>query len=137
MRMGQRGFSRLPVVTYEDPRRVVGMIRQEEIIRAYNLALTRRSELQHRAKRSQLRIDDETEFVDMVLHSSDRAVGKTIEEIGPELPQECILISIRRGGKMLIPHGNTVFQHGDDITAFVASKDFEALHACLKHQVQV
>ena len=132
MRMGQRGFSRLPVVTHDDPRHVVGLIRQEEIIRSYNMALTRRAELLHRAKRTQIRIDDETEFVDIVLHKKDKAIGKTIEEIGTQLPQDCILISIRRKGKTLIPHGNTVFQTGDDIMAFVASKDFNRLYNCLK-----
>lgn len=98
------------------------------------MALTRRSELLHRAKRSQIQIDNETEFVNLVLDSTDGAVGKTIREIGPELPFECILISIRRNGKTLIPHGSTVFESGDDITAFVASKDFDALHACLKNE---
>lgn len=132
IRMGQRGFSRLPVVTHEDSRRVVGMIRQEEIIRSYNMALMRRSELVHRAKRSQIQIDDETEFLNIVLQRQDSAVGKTIEDIGPTLPRECILISIRREGKTLIPHGNTTFQSGDEITAFVASKDFDALQRCLK-----
>lgn len=132
VRMGQRGFSRLPVVSHDDPRRVVGLIRQDEIVRSYNLALTRRAELLHRAKRSQIQSDNDTEFVDIVLDSADGAVGKTVQEISPKLPHDCILISIRRSGKTLIPHGSTTFQSGDDVTAFVTSNDFNLLYNCLK-----
>jgi len=131
-RMGVRGFGRLPVVARSDPRHVVGLVRRQDIVRAYNIALTRRAELQHRAKRAQLRNVDNTEFVDLVLSPADRAVGKTIQQIGADLPRECILISIRRGGKVLIPHGNTVLQSGDDVTAFIASQDFEQLRHCLQ-----
>ena len=131
-RMGVRGFGRLPVVSREDPNRVVGLIRREDIIRAYNMALARRAELQHRAKRVQLRNLDGTEFVDITLEADDRAVGKTIQEIASRLPKDSILISIRRDGKVMIPHGNTVLQPGDRITAFVRTNDTGTLFRCLK-----
>jgi short subunit fatty acids transporter len=48
------------------------------------------------------------------------------------LPDDCILISVRRGSRVLIPHGNTVFQPGDHITAFIRTRDSEMLHHCLR-----
>jgi len=131
-RMGIRGYGRLPVVAREDPTHVLGVIRREEVIRAYNMALARRAELQHRAKRAQLRNIDGTEFVDITLGEQDTAVGKRLVELAPLLPQDSIIISIRRDGRMLIPHGQTVFQAGDSITAFVRTSDVEQLFNALK-----
>lgn len=131
-RMGTRGLGRLPVVDPRDPDRLVGLIRRSDIIRAYNLALARRAELQHRAKRMQLRNIDGTEFVDITLDADSPVVGKTVQEVAASLPRECILVSIRRQGKMLIPHGHNVFQPGDRITAFTRSSDAEALRQCLQ-----
>lgn len=130
--MGVRGLGRLPVVAPDAPNKLLGLIRREDIARAYNIALARRAELQHRTKRAQLRNIDDTEFVDLVLKPEDRAVGKTLQQISATLPQDCILISVRRQGKILIPHGNTTFQEGDDITAFVSCKDYGKLRHCLQ-----
>jgi CIC family chloride channel protein len=41
-RMGPRDLSRLPVVSREDQRRLLGVIRRNDLVRAYNLALARR-----------------------------------------------------------------------------------------------
>lgn len=131
-RMGVRGIGRMPVVSRTDSRHVLGLLRRDDIVRAYNTALTRRAELDHRAKRAQLRNLDDTEFVDLVLSQGDKAVGKTIQEVGPTLPAECILIRIRREGKTVIPHGSTVFLQGDDLTAFINSRDYEKLYTSLK-----
>jgi CIC family chloride channel protein len=130
-RMSRRGLGNLPVVARDDPNRLLGLIRQPDIIRAYHLGLSRRAELQHRAKRIQLRNLDGTEFIDMHLSENDAVVGKTVQEIASVAPSECIFISIRREGQVLIPHGNTVFQPGDQLTVFVRSKDVAILQHCL------
>ncbi len=132
MRMARRGLGHLPVVSRDDPHHLLGLIRRADIIRAYNLALTRRAELQHRARRMQIRNLDGTEFVDLTLTPDDRAVNKTVEEVACMMPYECILISVRRDGRVLIPHGDTLFEAGDHITAFIRSRDAEALHTCLR-----
>jgi CIC family chloride channel protein len=130
-RMSRRGLGNLPVIARDDPTRLLGLIRQPDIIRAYHLGLSRRAELQHRAKRIQLRNLDGTEFIDVRIGANDAVVGKTVQEIASLAPHECIFISIRRDGQVLIPHGNTVFQPGDQLTAFVRSKDVAILQRCL------
>jgi len=134
-RMGIRGIGRLPVVAKDDPEALIGWIRRDDIIRAYNMAITRRAELQHRTKRMQLRNLDSTEFVEIELKKGDQAVEKTILEVAPKLPKECILVSIRRNGKMMIPHGDTKLQIGDRITAFVAVRDAESVQKCLRKSI--
>ncbi|MEZ4557445.1 MAG: CBS domain-containing protein [Caldilineaceae bacterium] len=122
-RMGTRGFGRMPVVDDKDPNRLLGIVKRHDIIRAYNIALARRAELQHRAKRMRIRNIDGTEFMEIRLEEGDRAVGHTVQEVARQLPRDCILVSIRRRGRMLIPHGDTVFQVGDGITAFVNTRE--------------
>jgi CIC family chloride channel protein len=131
-RMGRRGLGRLPVVSRSDPNHLLGLIRRADIIRAYNLALSRRAELQHRTRRIQLRNLDGTEFVDLTLQMGDKVIGQTVQDIADAMPNECLLISIRRNGRVFIPHGDTIFQPGDHITAFIQNKDTEALYNCLR-----
>ncbi len=135
-KMSRNGFGRLPVVSRDDPKHLIGLVQRRDVIEAYNLALTKRAEIQHRTKRMQIRNIDGTEFVDLTLDDNSIATGKKIEEIGENLPNDCILISIRRNGQVLIPHGQTKFLSGDQITAFVQSKDVEKLYQCLHNAEQ-
>jgi CIC family chloride channel protein len=130
-RMAPRGLGRLPVVARDAPNRLLGMLRRADIIRAYNVALSRRAKLQHQTQRMRLRHLDGTEFVDLTLKTDDKAVGRSVQEISGTMPESCILISIRRDGRLLIPHGDSIFQPGDHITAFIRNKDTEALYHCL------
>lgn len=131
-RMGTRGLGRMPVVADEDPNRLLGIIRRADIIRAYDIALSRRAELQHRTKRMRLRNIDGTEFADIILQHGDWAVGRKLQEVAKQLPHECILVSVRRGGRVLIPHGDTVFRTGDTVSAFASNRELESVHTCLR-----
>ncbi|NQU30342.1 MAG: TrkA C-terminal domain-containing protein, partial [Anaerolineae bacterium] len=104
---------------------------RRDIVEAYKLALTKRAEIQHRTKRMQMRNIDGTEFVELTLEDNSRAIGKKVKEIAKNLPNDCILISIRRSGQVLIPHGQTIFETGDQITAFTQSKDVEKIYQYL------
>lgn len=135
-RMSTRGLGRLPVVSRDNPRLMLGMVRREEVIHAYQVALTRRAELQHRTKRMALRNIDGTEFVEVHLQPGDWAVGQTVRQLADKMPNECILVAIRRQGQMLIPHGDDVFQVDDEITAFVRSTDAPGLLSCLRSETR-
>ncbi len=136
-RMGIRGLGRLPVVSREDPGKLVGVIRRRDVIQAYHVALTRRAELQHRAARMKLRNLNDTEFIELLLTGESPLIGKMLFEIAPSLPDECILVSIRRGDAVIIPHGDTVFRHNDQVTAFVHSRDVQALKHCVVYGQEV
>jgi CIC family chloride channel protein len=131
-RMSPRGLGRLPVVSREDPHRLVGMVRRADVIRAYNVALARRSELAHRARRMQRRHVDGTEFVEVHLNEGDKAVGRTVGQVAGQMPDDCILVSVHRDGGTIIPHGDTTFRAGDRVTAFIRSEDATRLFDCMK-----
>ncbi len=129
--LSSRGLGRLPVVARENPYQLLGMVKRRDIIRAYDLALLRRDEIQDRTQRIQaLEQKDGTEFVEIFLTDGDIAVGKSVQEISPKLPEDCVLISIERNGRVIIPHGSTVFDVEDRLTAYTRVCDAEHLFAC-------
>jgi CIC family chloride channel protein len=130
-KMSRHGFGRLPVVSREDPQHLVGLVQRRDVIEAYNLGLTKRAEIQHRTMRMKMRNIDGTEFVDLTIDDDSVAIGKKIAELAEKLPNDCIFVSIRRNGKVLIPHGENQLLSGDQVTAFVQSKDVEKLYECL------
>ncbi|MGC8839714.1 MAG: TrkA C-terminal domain-containing protein, partial [Anaerolineae bacterium] len=116
-RMGVRDIGQLPVVSREDPRRLVGWIRRNDIVRAYNIAIARRVELQHRADRLRLGRVTGAEFVELVVNHGGPVAGRAIKDL--DLPKECVLVSIHRGRGLVLPHGDTVLQPGDKVVALV------------------
>jgi len=132
-RMSARGLGRMPVVDRENAYNLLGMIRRADIIRAYDMALSRRDEMKDRTERiQQLQQVDGTEFVEIFLNEGDPVIGRTLQDVAPDLPYECVLISIERDGRVIIPHGDTIFREGDHITAYTRHKDsaklFSKLH---------
>jgi CIC family chloride channel protein len=135
-RMGTRGLGRLPVVPRDEDGQLLGMIRRGDIIRAYNIALARRGEMRHRAARMQMENKDGTEFIELTLSEEDAVVGKSVKDVAAILPDDCILISIRRNEHTLFPHGNTIFRAGDHITAFINFEVTEEVLGCLRGDTQ-
>lgn len=51
------------------------------------------------------------------IHAQSIAAGRAVQEL--ELPKECVLAAILRAGKLVIPHGDTLLQAGDEVLAVV------------------
>ena len=60
---------------------------------------------------------------------TDRAVGKSLEQLS--LPSECLVVSIRRGDCVVIPHGDTCLEAGDQIVAVMSQDGEHRLRTCL------
>lgn len=132
-KMGRSQIGRIPIVAHDNPNQLVGLITRYDIVNAYNMGLNRRAELQHRTKQLQRKNIDGTEFVEVMITAVDAAHNQTIRDVAVTLPQDCVLVSIRRGKRLLIPHGDTRLLAGDKVTAFVAGSDKDALLEALQH----
>jgi len=119
-RLGVRDVGRLPVVDHGDPKKLLGMVRRNDIIRAYNLAIMRRQELQYRMDRLRLGRVTGVEFVEVEVGPDSPAVGKRVRDL--HVPEDCIIVSVRRNRQILIPHGDTSIEAGDKVVAFAASE---------------
>jgi CIC family chloride channel protein len=116
-RMNVYDIGRLPVVAREDSSRYLGMIRRVDILRAYNVGLTRKSIEMHRESFFKLRDVEEQKLVEIEVKPGTPMVGKTLSEFPHS--SHCLAIAIVRGGHTLIPNGQTRILAGDQITAYV------------------
>lgn len=136
-RLGTRDVGRLPVVDRRNPKKLIGLVRRYDIIRAYNVAIARRMELQHRAERLRLGKVTGTEFVEVDVEEGSPVAGKPIREI--PWPRDCVLISVQRGRRIIIPHGDTVLEPGDRATALIdedCGEPFQRLFQGTKEKVE-
>ncbi len=129
-RMGSRGLGRLPVVSRDDPGKILGLVRRQNIIRAYHVALTRRSEITHRVK--QLEMEDHFEVIHLLVNDKSAIAGKNVSEIAGLLPEDSLLVSIKQGGRSVIPHGSTLISPNDFLTIIVNKDDVEELNKIIK-----
>jgi CIC family chloride channel protein len=130
-RIAVRDVNKMPVVTRQEPTRVVGVIRRRDIIKAYNIALTRRARGQQKEAQLLLRQIDDTEFLEVEIEPGSPADGRSLAALAADLPHECVIISVRRHQTVLIPHGDTVLRAGDLVSAFLHRRDESRLRDCL------
>lgn len=114
-RMGVRGVGRLPVVERKDNKKVLGIIRRNNIIDAYEQAMTIRTEISYKLKELRAAHEGKVRVLEVDLASKHPFIGKTVAEIAHTIPTEAILVSVRRGKKIVIPHGDTLLQTGDHL----------------------
>lgn len=130
-RLAVRDVNKLPVVSRQEPRRVVGVIRRRDIIKAYNIAVSRR--MRHPGAPTSVRLtaNDQAEFLEVELPAGSPALGRTLASLSGELPHDCVIVAMRRHGSLLIPHGDTRLREGDQVTAFLRRSDQSRLRSCL------
>ena len=117
-RMGRLGIGRMPVVDVGRSDRPVGFVQQTDLARAYYMAVTRERSQEELHERLRLRDLTGQEIVEVRVPRSARLAGKSLREA--RLPQESIVVAIRRQGRTLFPHGDTTLEPGDTVVANVA-----------------
>ncbi|MGI9610687.1 MAG: chloride channel protein, partial [Acidimicrobiia bacterium] len=115
-RMAALGFGRLPVVDDDDPQQFVGMFRRESVVNAYHLALGGATDRHLYRDRVQQRTQPGASFFEVSVPPQSISDGARIRDI--VWPEGATLVSIRRGDRVIIPHGDTVLRGSDTVTAF-------------------
>jgi CIC family chloride channel protein len=115
-RMASLGLGRLPVVADDDPTRLVGMFRRQSIVSAYHHALGTSTGRHLYRDRLKVRTQPGAMFFEVAISKGSSVVGTLVKNI--EWPDGAILVSIRRGSRVLIPHGETILEATDILTAF-------------------
>lgn len=119
-RMSTRDIGRLPVVDRNDTHQLLGILRRSNVIRAYDTALTRRATLRHRAHQVRLGEIGGVDIQEFTIAPGAPVEGQQVAQI--TWPPDCVIATLRRGRRLLIPRGNTVLQAGD-VLAVVAEGD--------------
>jgi chloride channel protein, CIC family len=116
-RMSTRDVGRLPVVARDNRRKLLGVLRRTDLVRAYDIALTRRTEQRHSAQQVRLGTFTGAQVIELTIAPQAACANQRVGAI--QWPRECVLASVRRGRQVLIPHGDTLLRAGD-VLAIVA-----------------
>lgn len=122
-RMAPRDLARLPVVSREVKGKLIGLISRSDILRAYDVGIVRKQRGQILGDDTVLRKEKYNDFREFRLKGSSRGVGRRLRELS--LPVSVNVVSVERGGKLLIPKGDTIFEDGDIITLFGRRESLE------------
>lgn len=132
-RMSTKDIGRLPIVEKDDPRKLAGMLRRVDMVRAYDIALTRRATQRHQVREAQLDAftPESVKVTEVTIQPGALCAGKMIKEI--DWPEDCLIASLRRGRQTIIPNGDTQLSAGD-IMVIVADEIVrqEVLDLCIK-----
>jgi CIC family chloride channel protein len=112
-RLGVRDVSRLPVLE-RGSRRPIGVVRRNDIVRAYNHALSRRGQELQRAESLGLGQAENLSLIQVHLRPDSPAAGRRVQDIS--LPEECLIVSLRRGDRQRVVRGGTLLESGDVVT---------------------
>jgi len=112
-RMAPRDISRLPVVSRENPRQLVGMVRRNDIVRAYEVGVTRYEDGQLRLNESRMKEASGFETIEIRIESGSVSDGKQLGSV--PWPREAVVVAVQRNNKSIIPRGNLTLQAGDEI----------------------
>ena len=122
-RMAALGVGRLPVVDESDATRLIAMFRREDVVTAYHQALGATARARTHIDQLRARTDSNARFFELAIAAGSLADGRPISEI--PWPEGCVIVSVHRGSRLLVPNGSTVIRAGDAIPAFGSD---EALH---------
>jgi Trk K+ transport system NAD-binding subunit len=82
-------------------------------VRAYDIALTRRAALRHRAHLGRLDVStgDGVSVQEITIMPGAVCAGRRINQVG--WPRDSVIASLQRGRRVCVPHGDTVLQAGN------------------------
>ena len=109
--------------------RYLGMLRRENIIRAYNRAITHRTNITHRLKSIKKHGVPDINVMEIVITAEMTCAERRLGDFAGQLPPDSIVASIQRSNRVLIPRGDTILQVGDHLTLLVKPDQAEAVQS--------
>ncbi len=92
-RMSTRDVGRLPVVTRDNPRRLIGVLRRTDLVRAYDIALTRRAAIRHQAHQVRLGSYSGVSVEEIMIEAGAPCANKRVSEVA--WPRDCVIATLR------------------------------------------
>jgi CIC family chloride channel protein len=131
-KMAVRDVGRMPVVDRNNPKKLVGAVRRNDIARAYQRGILRRDVLTERANLLRASRTSGTEFLELRVERGSAAAGKKVKDL--LLPEGVLLTTRFHGNEHHLLHGNDVLSPGDVVLALVEPQDIETLKALFKRK---
>ena len=131
-RMSVRDVGRMPVVSREHPKQLVGLLRRSDAIRAYDIALKRHTFLRHRAQQARLGTFSGVDVQEVAIQPGAECDGLAVRDVA--WPRDCVIASVRRGSTLFIPRGETILKAGDALVFVADGKARKTVETLCKRQ---
>ncbi|PSR34971.1 MAG: hypothetical protein C7B46_03410 [Sulfobacillus benefaciens] len=100
---------------------MLGVITEKSAIRVYHAStLTTIDTAQKIRALSDTQADPGT-FIEIPVSLHSKIVHRAVKNLA--LPSVALVVSVKRDGHLVVPHGNTIIQPGDQVTVFVSPSD--------------
>lgn len=122
---------RIPVVSRENPRRLVGMLYAWDVLNAYRSAAREGSRPSSQDQEKEVpagAMDQHTSRMTVLPDSP--AANHAIREL--ELPADTLIIAVRRDGSFIVPRGATILEPGDEVTVVVPEVEVPIVEALVQ-----
>ena len=124
-KMSPRDLARLPVISRDGSKRLLGIISRSDILRAYDVGVVRKQRGKIVEHETELRKSKENGFTEFVLQQENTCNNAMVKELA--LPDTINLVSVKRGDQIIIPRGNTKLLAGDVITVYGRLEDVSSI----------
>ena len=111
-----QGEGCVPVVAETGSKKLLGVLRRIDIIRAYNKAVSERAQDQHHDEILNIRQLNRSGLTEVTLSPDSPFVGKRVKEL--RLGEDTLMVSVRRNNSLRIVRGETILHAGDQVTIF-------------------
>ncbi|GMR01954.1 MAG: hypothetical protein BMS9Abin20_0278 [Acidimicrobiia bacterium] len=125
-RMASMGVGRLPVLSDKGDRKVIGMFRRVSVVNAYEQALSISKGRELYRERKRIRSQPGADFFELTVDEGSPIANELVAEVA--WPSDIVLVSIRRGTAVLVPHGDTPIRINDVLTGFGTKESETELH---------
>jgi CIC family chloride channel protein len=126
-KMSPRDLSRLPVVSRHNHAKLVGLISHSDIMKAYNIGLMHKQQVQYDLDQLTLRRVTGVKFLEISVGTGCDTTGKTLADI--HLPAGTNVVSIQRAGMVVVPSGGTQIMPGDLLTILCMEDNMDQVRA--------
>jgi CIC family chloride channel protein len=122
-RVALRDIGRLPVVDRDDPGLLLGIIRRQDIARAYRMAILKRADAQERVGHVAMSREAGMTFIELVVRRGSAVAGRKVRDL--TLPKGVLLTTRAHGASRHLLHGDDLLEEGDVVFA-IAEPDHAA-----------
>ncbi len=121
MVFGSEPYHTVPVVDSFDSRKIMGLLRREDIISAYSNALKNKNVMERYLKSRKIQKATSAELLEIRIGSAYKCAGSPLSEI--KLPDKCTVVTIFRNKEQIIPDGKTQVEIGDNLVILCSDAD--------------
>ncbi|HRR06124.1 MAG TPA: CBS domain-containing protein, partial [Victivallales bacterium] len=108
---GSEPYHTIPVVDTFNSKKILGLLRREDIISAYSNALKNKNVMEKYLRSRRIQKAVSAELIELKVNSNYKCVGLKLSEI--KFTEKSRIITIFRNKEQIIPDGNTVIENGD------------------------